>query len=142
MKYLKWNSKVLTVVVVIMGLTGIAKVGGGNPLWPGKVLTRDEVKKRWGDSPIDLEKFKNGNEESRARFAYAIIVNEKKYIGKSVNEIRSFFGQPDGFYFKDIFPAYLIQLAKTQKDEAWQIVFSLNNKGVVDSVFVHKNCCD
>lgn len=71
--------------------------------------------------------------------AYSILRNEKKYIGKSVIDIHKEFGQPDGFYFSDIIPAYLIQIAKTKNEEAWQIVFLLDHNRKVTKVIVHKN---
>jgi hypothetical protein len=110
--------------------------------WQGSVMDATKVAQKWGTENLDVSKFKNGSEEQRAKFAYSLLQNEKKYIGKDVRQIRSELGDPDGFYFKDVFPAYIIQSAKTKKEEAWQIVFLLDRKRTVESVIVHKSCCD
>ncbi len=107
--------------------------------WHGKTLSQFEVAKKWGKSKLDLGTFSKSDEKIRATMAYSILVNQKEFIGKSVTEIRNKFGQPDGFYFKDIFPAYLIQIAKSKNEEAWQIVFLLNQDRNVTGVIVHKN---
>ncbi len=70
------------------------------------------------------------------------VKNQKKFHGRFVTDIRNDFGTPDGFYFSDVFPAYLIQRAETRDQEAWQIVFLLDSDRKVKKVILHKNCCD
>ena len=73
--------------------------------------------------------------------AYSII-KDSKLLGKSVKFIRENLGDPDGFYFIDSYPAYIIQQGKNHEEETWQIVFKLNEKYNVREIIVHKNCCD
>ncbi len=117
----------------------VAAVWAG-PFWRGETLSATKVKKRWGQQSVDLAKFKNTKIENRANMAFNIMT-DKSYIGKSVEEIRELFGSTDGFYFIDIYPAYLIQKDQLPKDETWQIVFRLNSKYKVRDIIVHKNCC-
>lgn len=99
------------------------------------------VKKKWGAEKLDLEKFKLGNPETRSKYAFDIISN-KSYLGKSVSSIRESFGAPDGFYFIDSYPAYLIQEGQSPKEDTWQLVFKLDANRKVKEVIVHKNCCE
>jgi hypothetical protein len=57
-------------------------------------------------------------------------------------EIRELLGTADGYYFSDVFPAYMIHRSQDPKGDSWQIVFLLTNDRRVDDVVVHKNCCD
>lgn len=57
-------------------------------------------------------------------------------------EIRNLFGTTDGFYFTDVYPTYLIQVGENHSEETWQIVFLLSRDRTVDSIIIHKNCCD
>ena len=77
----------------------------------------------------------------KASMAFAILTN-KDLIGKPIEYIRESFGSPDGFYFIDSYPAYLIQEGKNHKEATWQIVFKLNDKYNVREIIVHKNCCE
>ncbi len=73
--------------------------------------------------------------------AYEILMS-KKFKGASVVDIREQLGPPDGFYFIDTYPAYIIQSGRNKKEETWQIVFLLNSEYRVRDIIVHKNCCD
>lgn len=110
--------------------------------WRGEVMPIDKVGKTWGKGAFDLKKFKESGEKDRAKMAYSLVSQQKQYLGKDVTEIRSLFGDPDGFYFRDTFPAYIIQRRIHETDSAWQIVFLLDNNFKVSEIFVHKNCCD
>lgn len=107
----------------------------------GKTLGPDEVKKKWGSVAFDAQKFKTGDFDLKAKMAYEILIN-KKFKGVSVVDIREQLGSPDGFYFIDTYPAYIIQSGKSRKEETWQIVFLLNSEFRVRDIIVHKNCCD
>ncbi len=109
--------------------------------WKGTTLSAPEVKKRWGSEKLDFSKFKNGSTKDKSSMAYAII-NDKTLIGKPIEFVRENLGSPDGFYFIDIYPAYIIQEGGNHNEETWQIVFKLNSKYQVKEVFIHKNCCD
>lgn len=103
-------------------------------------MRKSDVQKEWGLEKIDFEKFKNGTSEIKSKMAFSIMT-DKTLIGKSIDFIREKFGSPDGYYFIDIYPAYIIQEGTNSKEETWQIVFKLNEKYEVREVIVHKNCC-
>lgn len=111
------------------------------PLIKGETLSPQKTKARWGQQTVDFEKFKTSSIDARAPMAFNIM-NDKKLIGKSVEDIRNLLGSPDGFYFIDSYPAYLIQEGKGPNDETWQLVFLLNAKYQVRQIIVHKNCCE
>jgi len=91
---------------------------------------------------LNTNKFKTGDEKVRASMAYSILKNQKALRGKFVVDLRNDFGRPDGFYFSDVFPAYMIQRGHGDQDESWQLVFLPNKERKVEDIIVHKNCCD
>ena len=100
-----------------------------------------KVKQTWGGADFSAEKFKTALPSEKAKMAYSLI-NNKKYIGKSVLEIREELGDPDGYYFSDLYPAYKITDPPLQKgDDVWQIVFLIDKNKKISEVVVHKNCC-
>ncbi|MEK7358280.1 MAG: hypothetical protein AAB250_17670 [Bdellovibrionota bacterium] len=110
--------------------------------WRGVTMAKPQVASRWGQAPFDEQKFKSGNEKSRASMAFSILSNQKKFVGKDRTEIRSELGDFDGFYFSDMFPTYLIESGTTPGQDSWQLVFLLDRDEKVSEVIVHKNCCD
>lgn len=131
--------KTFAILIVALGLTVFAAT---DHFWGGKTLPLEEIGKRWGKIELDTETFRNGNERMRASMAYSLVKNQKQFKDKFVLDIRKEFGSPDGFYFSDTFPAYLIQTAKSKNEEAWQIVFLLDKDRKVQKIIVHKNCCN
>lgn len=109
--------------------------------WSGTTMSTSDVKKKWGTLQFEEKKFQKGDSALRAQMTYSILQNSKQYLGKSVVDIRKALGPHDGFYYKDVFPAYLIHIGKNKKEETWQIVFELDSKRNVIDIFVHKNCC-
>ena len=128
--------------ILIFGVlcVGIWQVYAMHP-WLGKTMSVSQVKKKWGEHPFDMEQFKNGDVEARAKMAYALI-NSKKLLGLNASEVRAKLGDFDGHYFSESYPTYLIQIAKSQKEESWQLVFLIDDKKRVKEIIVHKNCCD
>lgn len=110
--------------------------------WRGSVLSPSEVSKKWGEAHFESKKFKEGDEKARASMAYSLLKNKKDFLGKPVGEIRQQLGAADGFYFSDVFPAYMIQRGQRSGEDSWQIVFLLNDDRRVNDIIVHKNCCD
>lgn len=108
----------------------------------GETLAPNEVLNKWGNQEFDFDEFRNGDELARSRMAYQVLSNKEAFAGMFVTDVREKLGTPTGYYFSDTFPAYLIQRAETRKEEAWQIVFLLNQERKVTDVIVHKNCCD
>lgn len=109
--------------------------------WGGKTMSPTQVKAKWGAEKLDPVKFKVASTEEKSKMAYSIMI-DKNLIGKSIEYVRDTFGAPDGFYFIDSYPAYIIQMGKNRSEETWQIVFKLNNKYEVRDIIVHKNCCE
>lgn len=132
---------------ILVGLFLLTTLGAGaitaaRTLWRGALMKPALVEKHWGHDPFLPEKFKNGTPQIRAKMAFDLLKQQKRYVGKSATEIRNELGDWDGYYFTDIFPAYLIEIAPTHDKDSWQIVFFLDRSKKVEEVAVHKNCCD
>lgn len=110
--------------------------------WSGTLLKTEEVKKRWGDNSFNEKAFSDGSLTVRASMAFDIIKNKNKFIKTSVLDLRKKLGAPDGHYFSDTIPAYIIYEAKNKNESSWQIVFTIDEQRNITDVFVHKNCCD
>ena len=115
-----------------------------NTFGVGETMSIQKVCKRWGKTPFDLEKFKSAsnNEFIRAQMACSLLKKQKQFRGKDRVEIRSIFGDYDGHYFSDMFPTYMIEIAKKRGEDSWQIVFLIDRKEKISEIIVHKNCCD
>lgn len=131
--------KKIIIAVVLLFAVGVVAINSLNPFEHGDVLSAKQVKQRWG-AEEGYALFKSANDQTQAKMAYAIL-NDKKLIGKSVVEILKIFGEPDGFYFLDTYPAYIIEDGSQLGKDTWQIVFKLNADSKVRDVIVHKNCC-
>lgn len=108
--------------------------------WRGELMSLKKVEKKWGQSEFSAERFKTAPPSEKAKMAYSLI-KSKKYIAKSVIDIRQDLGDPDGYYFSDIYPAYIITDSQKKGDDVWQIVFLLDKNRTISEVVVHKNCC-
>lgn len=108
--------------------------------WRGETMPTRTIQKMWGKSDFSAEVFKSAAPEVRAKMAYSLI-KSKKYIGKSALKVRDELGSTDGYYFSDIYPAYIINEPQKKGDDVWQIVFLLKNDRTISDVIVHKNCC-
>ncbi len=130
-------SNLFLILFLIFNLT----LAFGVPLWRGKILTSSEVKKKWGNTAFNAEIFRTETYSTKSSMAYRILT-DKSLIGLDVADIRKKFGPPDGFYFIDTYPAYIIQEGNNKSEETWQIVFLLNEKYKVREIIIHRNCCD
>lgn len=110
--------------------------------WRGETLSNQKVADKWGKGAFDSIKFKDGDDKARASMAFSLLAKKKDYMGKSVLEIRRELGSPDGFYFSDVFPAYMIHRGSAPDEDSWQIVFLLDKDRRVNDIIVHKNCCN
>jgi len=128
--------RLLLIVILLNSSQLLAK-----HFWGGKTMSAAEVKMKWGDQQFNEASFQKGDATLKAKMAYSLIKNPKAFLGKSGVDIQKALGQHDGFYYKDVFPAYLIQIGKNKNEESWQIVFELDSKRNVVDIFVHKNCC-
>ena len=129
-------------IFIICSLVSFGIFAATKHFWRGEIMPLDKVCAKWGKDPFDIIKFKNGTEKERSQMTCSLIKNYKTFIGKDRAEIRKTFGDFDGFYFSDMFPAYMIETAKAHGEDSWQIVFMLNKKEAVSDIVVHKNCCD
>lgn len=111
-------------------------------LWRGRTMPLEQVKKRWGTEKFEAKKFKAGDANVKSKMAYSLLKEENSWIGKDIDEVRSLLGTPDGFYFVDIHPAYIVQEGQTRDEETWQLVFLLDNRYKVKAAFMHLNCCE
>ena len=109
----------------------------------GEFMSVKRVCKKWGREALDIGRFKTAGEDESARagMTCSLIRSKTRYIGKKGWEIRKIFGDYSGYYFSDMFPTYLIERAKREGQDSWQIVFLLNKAGEVSDIVVHKNCC-
>ena len=104
----------------------------------------EQAEKKWGVTPFDVRKFKEGSESTRASMVVNMI-QKKYYIGKPLKQVRAELGTHDGYIVNDAIPAYIItpKVPKGQKiTEVWQVVFLPDENWTnTKEVKIHKNCC-
>lgn len=128
-----------------LSLVGISLLTSGvvaKHFWRGETMATKNVCKNWGEAPFQVDRFRLEDEVVRAKMACSLLKNQKLFIGKDRAQIRNELGDHDGFYFSDMFPAYMIQSAKSKGEDSWQLVFLIDRKEKVSEIIVHKNCCD
>ena len=128
--------KIFFLLLLALSTLAVAK-----HFWRGKLKPLNDVCALWGEQKFSIEKFKSGNESERAKMACDLLKNQNKFKGFDLLKLRATLGSHDGFYFTDIFPAYMIYTGASTSEDSWQIVFLLNNDKKVDEIVVHKNCC-
>jgi hypothetical protein len=111
---------------------------GAKHFWRGQTMPLEKVAQTWGSEAFDAKKFKEGDIAVRAKMA-SVMLRSNPLKGKTSEEVRSELGSWDGYYFSDMFPAYIIQDGRTQSGGTWQIVLLLDRKQRVSEVIVHKN---
>lgn len=129
--------KIISIVVSALMLFSIISLA--KSFWRGETLTAIQVEKKWSKQELNVSLFKNGDYGVRAQMAAALLKQQSQFYGLNLSEVREKFGMPDGFYFTDIYPAYIIQM---KPKDVWQIVFLLDKKNLVNEIIVHKNCCE
>ena len=112
-----------------------------NHFWLGDTLSINQVRSQWGNHKFDMKEFRLGIHQVRASMAANLLEQKNKFKRMTVLKIKEKFGSPDGFYFTDTIPAYIIQSSNKKGDDVWQIVFSLDSERNVTDIFVHKSCC-
>lgn len=132
----KFGLFVVSIVILVFCGLAVAK-----HFWRGETMSMSAVGKTWGSDPFDALKFRQGDAKTRSKMTKSMMLS-KQLIGKSSEEIRKELGSWDGYYFSDMFPAYIIQDGRLEKGDTWQVVFLLDQNQKVTEVIVHKNCCD
>ena len=124
-------------------LVSAVYAGVKKKFWPAEFMSLKEVCRRWGERPLDEAKFKAAvdNRSARAETACSLLKNQKKYKGKSIDQIKEIFGPPDGWFFNEAFSAYVINKAEKKGDDVWQILFLIDRHRKISKIVVHKNCC-
>ena len=135
--------KIILALAAAFILLSVAYTGMKKKFWSAEFMKAKEVCRRWGERPLDEVKFKaaGDNRSARAEMACSLLKNQKKYKGKSINQIKQVFGSPDGWFFNEAFSAYLINKAKKKGDDVWQILFLIDRHRKISKIVVHKNCC-
>ena len=122
---------------------GLYVFAGKSHIPLGEYLSIREVCQRWENRPLDVTAFRSAEDDEpvRAAMACSLLKNQDDYVGIDMREIEQLFGDPRGYFISESHPAYLIETAKTKKDNSWQIVFMTNRDAKVTKIIVHKNCC-
>ncbi|MBO9665768.1 MAG: hypothetical protein J7501_03030 [Bdellovibrio sp.] len=132
--------KYIFIPLFVAVLCGIA-FAGVKHFWRGETMNLKQAEKRWGSESFDAQKFKTSSTNERAKMVVSII-KTKALIGKNRLEIRDLLGAQDGYYFTDMYPAYIIFEDPKSDGETWQIVGLLDKEYKVKEVIIHKNCCN
>ncbi len=103
-------------------------------------MTLPTAKQRWKEKPFNAGQFRSGNTKARASMAVSLIAG-KTLLGKTPEQVRATIGEFSGFFWSDSIPAYLIEEGWAEKKDTWQLVFLLDDRGRVNDVKIHKNCC-
>ena len=133
------SKKLLLSFILAICCTG---VGVAKHFWRGETMDLKAVCKKWGDFPFDAKKFRDGDEASRAQMSCGVLKNQKLFVGKDRASIRKELGDHDGYYFTDMFPAYIVLSGKDKTEDTWQLVFLLDRDQKISEIIMHKNCCN
>ena len=106
-------------------------------------LSASETCRRWGEHPLDVATFRASEEDksTRAAMACSLLKSQDDYVGMHRQEVLALFGMPDGYHYTETQPTYLIEVAKTEEQDTWQIVFLIDHDRRISEIVVHKNCC-
>lgn len=94
-----------------------------------KFFSLDEAEKRYGKEKFDSSRFQSGNWKVRSKMAVNMI-ESKVLIGKTDAEVRAMLGPPDGFFWVENIPGYIIEDGReTKKVHAQIVIFSSGEHG-------------
>ena len=131
----------LSALAIVFGTTWVCFGEAKSVLTPGKFLSLEEAKKKWGQKPFSVEAFKVGTAKERAPMVYDLI-KSKTFVGKTAGEVKSLLGPTSGYFWSERIPTYFVDEGWAEKKDSWQLVFLTDENGRVKEVRVHKNCCD
>jgi hypothetical protein len=103
------------------------------------------AKEKWGNQKFDAEKYKNGDEKTKASMI-ADLVESKILIGTSVSDLTTLLGRKNGYFFDESYPAFIFIVGSPPKkieknsfnEDTWQIVCLLNKDQKVSEVLIHR----
>lgn len=101
-------------------------------------MSLGEAKKRWGNEAFNAKKFREGDAIARSKMVVSLI-ETKKFLGKTVRQVREELGRPDGYFWSDRIPAYFIEEGWKKKTDSWQLVLLPGEDGYIHEVRIHKN---
>lgn len=132
--------RIIFLIGVLLLAVGI--VHSGNLNLRMEFMPIEKAQQKWGNTSFDAKKFTSGGEAERASMVVDLI-KSKKFIGKSLADVKAQLGESDGYFQNDAIPTYFISpSSKDKKAEAWQLVFSPDKDfKLVKEVKIHKNCC-
>lgn len=70
------------------------------------------------------------------------IIQSKKFLGSSLDSVKEKLGSPDGHFWNDQIPTYILNEGWKNAEDVWQLVFLPGRGNTVKDVIVNKNCCD
>ncbi len=98
------------------------------------------AERRCGVEQFDSERWKAGDEKTRASMVVDLI-RSKKYIGRSIGEVRKELGEWEGYFNSDEIPAFIFESKRAGSQDTWQVLFFPDREGRITEVRIHKNCC-
>jgi len=103
-----------------------------------ETMSLDKAKKRWGESPFDPVKFKNGDLKTRSSMVVDLI-KSKYFIGRDTNVVREELGAYSGFFWSDTIPVYIIEEKSEKNPKTWQIVFLIDQNWKITEIRIQNN---
>ena len=130
-----------TLICILIVFGGIVTVSAMKSNVIGKTLTAQEAEKKWGKTPFDAIGFKKGTTQERAKMASDILAKQA-FKGAKTSIVREQLGDPNGYFWSDRIPAYLLNEGSKPNEEVWQLVFLPGANETVSDVVINKNCCE
>lgn len=130
--------KKFALIAIFLTTVGFGGFAVAKHFWRGETMSVSRAEKLWGREDFVPAVFRAGESKTRAKMIGSLIAS-KWFVGKSVEAIRKELGDWDGYYFSDMFPAYIVQDGRVHNGETWQIVFLLDRDRKVSEVIIHKN---
>ncbi|MBK9294118.1 MAG: hypothetical protein IPM57_06685 [Oligoflexia bacterium] len=93
----------------------------------------------WGGKPFDGLEFQTASINKKAAMV-ADIISNKRFIGKSIEQVKIELGAPTGGYFN--YDTNLTYTIYVSGETIWELVLVTSHEtGVVQRVLIYKRCC-
>lgn len=128
--------------LILLIISGVILAGGAAEPYLKKsvFMSPSAALKKFGSEKFTIEKFRSSSSAERGKMVVSLI-ESRRYIGKSPEQVRKDLGRFDGYLWNDSIPAYFLNEGWKTKTDTWQVVFLLNRKGLVEELRIHRNCC-